>query len=496
MSSAPPYGSLAAAAAALKSRAVSPVELTQFYLDRITEFQPRFHAFITVTAERALADARAAERAIAAGDWRGPLHGIPIGLKDVIETKGIRTTAHSRALADYVPQSDAAVAQCLADAGAVLLGKLATHEFAVGGPSWDLPWPPARNPWNAEHFTGGSSSGAAAAVAAGLTLGAIGSDTSGSVRSPAAFCGITGFKPTFNTIDPRGVLPVAPSMDTVGVLAWTVEDCRLLYDALRAPTPDAELLRPNAFVSGPGIKGMRIKVIRHFYTDDAPISSENQRAIEQALDVFRGLGCTVMEGRLPPLQEWMACGLVILLTEAYARHGMQIKARPDLYGAAFRSVVSLGSALAAADKRAADRKRGELCSDMRALMDDCDLLVSAVQVGTAPKLKDASPWAAFSRPSQAMPFSVTGQPAISICCGYGDNGLPLGFQLVAAPSHDRQLLLAGLAYEEATGWHKRRPACWQSTPGKSSGQAPSRLRGFRVDGMNGLHDRMYTEKFP
>jgi aspartyl-tRNA(Asn)/glutamyl-tRNA(Gln) amidotransferase subunit A len=163
------------------------------------------------------------------------------------------------------------------------------------------------------------------------------------------------------------------------------------------------------------------------------------------------------------------------LTEAYARHGMQIKARPDLYGAAFRSVVSLGSALSVADKRAAGRKRVELCAAMRALMHDCDLLVSAVQVGTAPKLKGASPWAAFSRPSQAMPFSVTGQPAISICCGYGDNGLPLGFQLVAAPSHDRQLLLAGLAYQGATGWHKRRPACWQSTPGQSSGQAPFEL---------------------
>ena len=418
---------------AVKSKAVSPVELTQFYLDRIASLSP-ISCIHHGHAERALADARAAERAIMAGDWRGPLHGIPIGLKDVIETKGIRTTAHSRPLADHVPQSDAAVAQCLADAGAVLLGKLATHEFAVGGPSWDLPWPPARNPWNAAHFTGGSSSGAAAAVAAGLTLGAIGSDTSGSVRSPAAFCGITGFKPTFNAIDPRGVIPVAPSMDTVGVMAWTVEDCRLLFDALRSPTPDAELLRPNAFVCGPDIKGMRIKVIRHFYTDDAPISSENQRAIEQALDVFRDLGCTVIEGRLPPLQEWMACGLVILLTEAYARHGMQIKARPDLYGAAFRSVVSLGSALSVADKRAAERKREELCAGMQALMHDCDLLVSAVQVGTAPKLKDASPWAAFSRPSQAMPFSVTGQPAISICCGYGDNGLPLGFQLVAAPS--------------------------------------------------------------
>ncbi|HEY7248501.1 MAG TPA: amidase [Xanthobacteraceae bacterium] len=468
MSSAPPYGSLAAAAAAIKSRAVSPVELAQIYLDRIAELQPRFHAFITVTGERALADARAAELAMAAGDWRGPLHGIPIALKDVIETKGIRTTAHSRALADHVPQSDAAVARALVKAGAVLLGKLATHEFAVGGPSWDLPWPPARSPWNSEHFTGGSSSGAAAALAAGLALGAIGSDTSGSVRSPAAFCGITGFKPTFNAIDPQGVLPVAPSMDTVGLLAWTVEDCRLLYDAVGSPALDAEALRASALASGSDIRGMRIKVIRHFFTDDAPISCENQRAIERALDVFRGLGCTVLEGRLPPLQEWMACGLVILLAEAWAKHGMQIKARPDLYGAAFRGVVSLGSALAAADKRAAERKRGELCGAMRALMDDCDLLISAVQVGTAPKLKDVSPWAAFSRPSHAMPFSVTGQPAISICCGYGENGLPLGFQLVAARSNDWQLLLAGMAYEEATGWHERRPACWQNAPEKTA----------------------------
>jgi aspartyl-tRNA(Asn)/glutamyl-tRNA(Gln) amidotransferase subunit A len=467
MSGAPPFASLAAAAAAIKSRAVSPVELTQFHLDRIMELQPRFHAFITVTPERALADARAAERAIAAGDWRGPLHGIPIALKDVIETKGIRTTAHSRALADYVPQSDAAVAQSLAEAGAVLLGKLATHEFAVGGPSWDLPWPPARNPWNAEHFTGGSSSGAAAAVAAGLVLGAIGSDTSGSVRSPAAFCGITGFKPTFNAIDTQGVLPVAPSMDTVGLLAWTVEDCRLLYDAVRLVTADAESLRAKAFASGPVIRGMRIKVIRHFYTDDAPISSENQTAIEEALDVFRGLGCTVMEGRLPPLQEWMACGLVILLTEAYAQHGTRIKARPDLYGEAFRNVVGLGSALSAADKRAAERKSTELCAAMRASMNDCDLLVSAVQVGTAPKLKDASPWTSLIRPSQAMPFSVTGQPAISICCGYGENDLPLGFQLAASRSHDRQLLLAGLAYQEVTRLRERRPACWQSTSEKT-----------------------------
>jgi aspartyl-tRNA(Asn)/glutamyl-tRNA(Gln) amidotransferase subunit A len=481
VSSTPPYPSLAAAAAAIKSRAVSPVELTQLYLDRIAELQPRFHAFITVTSERALADARAAERAVAAGDWRGPLHGIPLGLKDVIETRGIRTTAHSRALADYVPQADAAVAKSVAVAGAVLLGKLATHEFAVGGPSWDLPWPPARNPWNAEHFAGGSSSGAAAAVAAGLALAAIGSDTSGSVRSPAALCGITGFKPTFGTIDTRGVLPVASSMDTVGLLAWTVEDCRLLYEAVQSQTSSNESLQPIASVSGSDIREMRINVVRHFYSDDAPISSENQTAIEQALDVFQELGCTVVEGRLPPLQEWMACGLIILLSEAHAKYGMQIKAHPDLYGAAFRSVVSLGATLSPADKHAAERKRVKLCAAMRALMEDCDVLVSAVQAGTAPKLEDASPWAAFSRPSYAMPFSVTGQPAISICCGYGENGLPLGFQLAAARCHDRQLLVAGQAYQEATGWHARRPACWQSAPEQLKAREAHQVLGAEED---------------
>jgi aspartyl-tRNA(Asn)/glutamyl-tRNA(Gln) amidotransferase subunit A len=461
MSRVPPYRSLAAAAAAIEAGAISPVELAQLYLDRIAECQPRFHAFVTVSEERALADARAAERDIMAGKWRGPLHGIPLALKDVIETHGIRTTGHSRTLFNNVPTSDAAVVQRLSEAGAVMLGKLATHEFALGGPSADLPWPPARNPWNTEHFTGGSSSGPAAAVAGGLALAAIASDTSGSGRSPAAFCGITGFKPTFGTVDIRGVLPVAPSMDTVAVMAWTVEDCRLLYEAMRTPSVSDNVNRRQQAGGNFSLGGSRIKVTRHFYRDDAPISPENEAAIEDALNVLRTLGCRVEEAQLPALDEWMACGFVILLSEVYEAHRARLEQRPDQYGSAFRNIVSLGSVLTADDKCAAERKRRELIDAMGALMEDCDFVVSAVQMGTAPKLAETSPWALFERPSQAMPFSVTGQPALSICCGYGKTGLPLGFQLIGRQFADVELLLAGEAYEAVTDWHQRRPPCWE-----------------------------------
>lgn len=463
MSPAPPYRSLSAASAAIKARTISPVELTSIYLDRIGELQPRFHAYITVCGERALADARAAEREITAGKWRGPLHGIPLALKDVIETAGIRTTGHSRTLLDNIPVTNAAVVQRLTGSGAVLLGKLATHELALGGPSTDLPWPPARNPWNAEHFTGGSSSGPGAAIAAGMAAGAIASDTSGSGRSPAAFCGVTGFKPTFGTVDTSGVLPVAPSLDTVAVMAWTVEDCRLLYDAIRhRPNSGARADPPLEAGSDFSLGGKRIKVLRHFYRNDAPISSENEVAIEEALDVLRRLGCSIEDARLPPLAEWMACGFVILLSEVYAKHQAGLREHPHLYGSAFRNVVSLGSALTADDKHAAQHKRLELIAAMDALMKDCDFVVSAVQMGAAPKLTESSPWAVLDRPSQAMPFSVTGQPALAICCGHGENGLPLGFQLVGRHLGDSEVLSAGQAYQAATGWHQKRPPCWQA----------------------------------
>jgi aspartyl-tRNA(Asn)/glutamyl-tRNA(Gln) amidotransferase subunit A len=294
-----------------------------------------------------------------------------------------------------------------------------------------------------------------------MVLGAMGSDTSGSVRSPAAFCGITGFKPSYDAIDVSGVIAVAPSLDTVGVMAWTIEDCGLLFEAVRRrDRTAASLFDERARSSGTGLEGTRITVLRHFFAEDAPITAENQAAIERALEVFRDLGCTVVEGRLPPLAEWMACGFVILLAEVYASHRMRLETRPQDYGAAFRNIVSLGSTLSEADVAAARRKRTELVAAMQTLTGDCDVLVSAVQTGTAPKLEDASPWAVFMRPSQAMPFSVTGQPALSVCCGSGSSGLPLGFQLVGRRFDEHALLHVGQAYEQATDWHRLRPPCW------------------------------------
>jgi aspartyl-tRNA(Asn)/glutamyl-tRNA(Gln) amidotransferase subunit A len=236
----------------------------------------------------------------------------------------------------------------------------------------------------------------------------------------------------------------------------------LLYDAIRYPNSGPRANPPRQAGTDFSLGGKRINVVRHFYRDDAPISSENAAAIEESLDVLRRLGCRIEEARLPPLAEWMACGFVILLSEVYATHAAQLRERPHLYGSAFRNIVSLGSALTEDDKRAAQRKRLELTAAMDTLMKDCDFVVSAVQMGAAPKLIDSSPWALLERPSQAMPFSVTGQPALSICCGNSENGLPLGFQLIGRYLDDSDVLSAGQAYQAATGWHQKRPPCWEA----------------------------------
>ena len=449
--------SIANAARAIRTKRLSPVELTEACLARIAHDDPRLDAFITVTGERARAEAHTAEDEIAAGHWRGPLHGIPIGLKDVFATKGVATTAHSRQLLDHVPAQDSAVAGFLEEAGAILLGKLACHEFAFGAAAWDLPWPPARNPWNPEHFTGGSSSGIAAAVAAGLILGGIGSDTSGSVRSPAALCGIAGLKPTYDLIDRRGLFPLASSLDHVGLMGRTVEDCAILLQAL-APRERARAPVAGVIALDTDIKGLRIGVVRHFFREDAPIADAGARAIDAALDVFRDLGCAVRDVLLPPLADWMACGFLILLAEAFAVHERWLKDRPERYGASFRESMLLGATISSADYLHAVQRKNELVAAMNAVMSDCDLLVSAVQRGEAPRLDAVPKWGLFERPSLAIPFNLTGQPALSVCCGFGEHGLPLAVQLAARPGDDDTLLRAGHAYQCATTWHDRRPA--------------------------------------
>jgi aspartyl-tRNA(Asn)/glutamyl-tRNA(Gln) amidotransferase subunit A len=303
----PDFLTIAEAGTLIGKRELSPVELTESRLSRIERLDGKFHSFIRVLREPALAAARA-ETEIMAGNRRGPLHGIPIGLKDIYETKGVPTTGHSKVLIDHVPQQDATSVRLLTEAGAIVLGKLATHEFALGGPSFDLPWPPARNPWDTSRFTGGSSSGTGAAVAAGLVLGGTGSDTGGSIRGPAAFCGLAGLKPSYGRISRAGILPLAFSLDHAGPMAWTAEDCAIMLQAMAGydPGDPASVNRPvpdyRAALSG-DVKGLRIGLIRHFYENDNPADEATRQGIGAAIKVFQDLGCSVRELRLSPLAE-------------------------------------------------------------------------------------------------------------------------------------------------------------------------------------------------
>src|SRR5205823_10057527 len=307
-------------------------ELTESRLARIERLDGKLHSFIRVLREPALAAARRAEAEIMGGNYRGPLHGIPIGLKDIYETKGVPTTGHSKILIDHVPQQDAASVRRLTDAGAIVVGKLATHEFALGGPSFDLPWPPARNPWDLSRFTGGSSSGTGAAVAAGLVLGGTGSDTGGSIRGPAAYCGLAGIKPTYGLISRAGILPLGFSLDHAGPMAWTAEDCAILLQAMAAhdPADPGSANHPipdyRAALAG-DVKGLRIGLIRHFYERDNEANAATHNAIDAAAKTLEGLGCSVREVTLSPLADWAACGVTIMLSEAYAIHEANLRSR-------------------------------------------------------------------------------------------------------------------------------------------------------------------------
>jgi aspartyl-tRNA(Asn)/glutamyl-tRNA(Gln) amidotransferase subunit A len=452
------FFTIAEAARLIAARKLSPVELLQSCLERTRALDPKLSAFVTLTEEAALKQAKALQKK----KPKSPLHGIPIGLKDIFCTAGVRTTGHSAQLKDYVPDEDAPSVTRLREAGAVVLGKLATHEFAFGGPSFDLPWPPARNPWNPDHFTGGSSSGTAAAVSSGMVLGGTGSDTGGSIRSPAAFCGIAGLKPTYGRVSCRGVLPLAFSMDHAGPMAWTAEDCALLLQAMAAHDPldpaSADVPVPD-FSKGlrKSVRGVRVGVARHFFERDLKVSEDTLKAIDGALQALRRLGCKVKDVELPALGEWQAAGQLILLSEGYAVHEAWLKTRPERYGESLRDRIGMGAFISAADYIAAVRRRRELAAAMQAVMQDVDILVSAVQPGEAPRIDGVGKWLMLELPSFTIPSNLTGAPAISVCCGFGAKGLPLGIQLSARPFEEALLLRVAHAYESAAGWRKRRP---------------------------------------
>lgn len=438
------------------------MELTKAHLARIRALNPILNAFVLVAEERALADARASEARQMAGELVGPLDGIPLAHKDIYNTAGISTTAHSKLLKDNVPSRDAFTVRQLADAGTVMMGKLATHEFAYGGPDFGLPWPPARNPWDVERFTGGSSSGTGAAVAAGMILGGTGSDTGGSIRSPAALCGIAGIKPTYGLCSRSGILPLAYTMDHAGVMAWTAEDCALLLQAMAGHDPDdpASADHPvTDFSAGlhTGVKGLRIGVVRHFFEKESPVSEATLTGIESALELFRAEGAEVRDITLPPLADFHAAGYVIMLTEALAVHAPRFRTRFHDYCKMFRDRVAVAALVSGTDLMQAQRWRRTLCQELAKAMSDVDIIVSATAVSEAPRLADVPKWTSIEVPGFVMPFSLCGLPAMSVCTGFGPSGLPLAMQLVGRPFDEPMVFRVAHAYERATEWRGRRP---------------------------------------
>lgn len=444
----------------IRTRDLLPSALLEQCVSRIELLDGTLNAFVTPLIEAARTAAQLADREILAGRWRGPLHGIPIGIKDVIDVAGVQTLGQSRQLEGNVPKESAVVVRKLVDAGAVILGKLTTHEFAFGTPTWGPPGPPARNPWSPDRFAGGSSSGAAVATATGMVLAAIGTDTAGSVRSPAALCGVAGLKPTQARVDRRGVLPLASSLDAVGVLGWTVEDCGAVYSVMSSSSRvGTRRTSPQPFLDlDIDLRGVRIGVIRHFFTKDAPVSSDGITSIDEAVEVLRRMGCRVRDVVLPPLQEWNAVGMMLLLSEAFTFHEPWLRERIHLYGESLRDALLLGGLVDAADYVQARSKRVRLTETLDAVFAENDILISAIQPGEAVPIENIGKWGFIEKPSYGIPFNVSDHPALSICCGFGRQGLPLAVQLIGRRNDELALLRAGYAYERVAGWREHRPS--------------------------------------
>jgi aspartyl-tRNA(Asn)/glutamyl-tRNA(Gln) amidotransferase subunit A len=456
---------LSDAARLISSRKLSPVELTEACLDRVRRFDPAISSFILVTEDAAIAQAKQAGEEIANGRYRGPLHGIPYALKDIIETAGIPTTAHSRVLRHHVPEHDAVVVRHLRAAGGILFGKLACLEFAHARPTPDQAWPQARNPWNSAHgFTGGSSTGSAAAVAASFALGTIGTDTGGSIRNPAALCGITGLMPTYGRVSRRGVIPYSYSLDHVGPLAWTAEDCAAVLQAIAGHDPEdpgsAEKPVPDFKAEfRDRLAGVRIGWIRHFYERDMIADEETRKAIEESARALRDLGATVEETSAQPLQAYHDCKLIISTAEFYSVHEAEFAAKFADYGDDLKSKVFPGAFIRAIDYLTAQKQRRKLARDMLRTMARFDVLLTAANFRPAPRIADTPRDSGefFQTPNITAVSNIAGAPTISLCNGFSANGLPLAFQLIGRPFGEATLLAVAHAYQQATSWHRRRP---------------------------------------
>lgn len=452
--------SIAEAAQLIQSGRLSPMELTQALLDRIGRFDNRVNAFITLTADRALEAAREAEAEIRHGRYRGPLHGIPFGLKDIYETAGLRTTGGSAVCAEHVPAQDSTVARKLREVGGVLLGKLQTHEFAHGGPSFDLPWPPSRNPWDLARFTGGSSSGSGAALAAGFLPAALGSDTGGSIRGPASFCGITGLMPTYGLVSRAGVMPNSFTFDHCGPMARSAEDCAILLQAIAGhdAADPGSIRHPAVDYRGAlarSVRGLRIGVLRHYWEEDIPAIPEHARALENAVKVFESLGATTTTCRIRPVQDGFDIKVVIAESEIFSIHQDNLIRSPEKFGRDF-----LGRALPACLFQSADyvqalREHRRYLDELLPVFSRFDILLAS-GFGPAPRFEDYRSENFWLKSNVCTPANTGRTPTLALPCGFSANGLPLGMQLIGRPGDDARVLQAGHAFQQATDWHRRR----------------------------------------
>ena len=459
----PCFLSVAEAASLIAAKRISPVELTRAYLARIERLNGTLHAYVRVLHDEALAAARAAEAEILSGRYRGPLHGIPIGLKDIYDTAGIPTEGGSKSCLGRVPAKDATTTRLLREAGAVLLGKLTTWEFAIGGTAFDTPFPPARNPWNIDHDPAGSSSGSGAAVASGLCAMAMGSDTGGSIRWPAAWCGLAGLKPTYGRVSRAGIMPLSFSLDHAGPLTWTVEDAAIVLQAIaghdasgpasaRCPVADY-----RAALAGGNLRGLRLGVARAMFERDCVGSEEMLSAFDESVGVLRELGASIAEIELPPLALYNATAYLIARSEGFAIHEKALRERPQDYGALARDRLTIGAYVRASDMVQAMRRRQMLVEATTAAMGGVDAILLPTAPDPAPRLGDLAPYFGNQRPTYMRPFNLTGQPALSVCNGFDNAGLPLSLQIVGRCFDEAMVLRIGHAYERTTPWRGRRP---------------------------------------
>jgi aspartyl-tRNA(Asn)/glutamyl-tRNA(Gln) amidotransferase subunit A len=443
----------------LRRRQVSPVEITQACLERIEKLNPALNAFITVMADTALADARAAEAEIAQGEWRGPLHGVPVALKDLIDTAGVRTTAASALYKDRIPTHDAEVVRRLRQAGAVIIGKNNLHEFAYGGSSLVSYFGDIHNPWDVGRIAGGSSGGSAAAVAAGLACAAIGTDTAGSIREPAALCGCVGLKPTYGRVSSQGVIPLSPSLDHVGPLTRSVEEAAIVlqaiagYDADDATSGDVPVADYVAAL-GEGARQFRVGVPRAYFFDN--LDAEVASAMEHALGKIQTL-----VGEMREVQLDVPTDRTLQAAESYAFHSENVARSPELYQPETLRRIRTGEHVSAAEYIQRRRELEEARRNTCGAFANVDVLVTPTTPIPAPAIAELRADPAALRPAElkllrnTRPFNVWGLPAISIPCGFTQGGLPLGLQIAGPHWREDVVLRLAYAYEQATAWRER-----------------------------------------